>query len=54
MRLRDEVGVGPKALNGLQDITLSLFHTYDALPMSSVLSVVSIGLIMVFFITSFE
>lgn len=44
--------VGEIGVNGLQDITLSLFHTYDALPMSSVLSVVSIGLIMVFFITS--
>ncbi|WP_261903949.1 BCCT family transporter [Vibrio fortis] len=44
--------VGEIGVNGLKDITLSLFHTYDALPMSSVLSVVSIGLIMVFFITS--
>ncbi|MFA0411203.1 BCCT family transporter, partial [Vibrio splendidus] len=39
--------VGEIGVNGLQDITLSLFHTYDALPMSSMLSVVSIGLIMV-------
>ncbi|MEZ8627585.1 BCCT family transporter [Vibrio splendidus] len=44
--------VGEIGVNGLQDITLSLFHTYGALPMSSMLSVVSIGLIMVFFITS--
>lgn len=44
--------VGEIGMNGLQDITLSLFHTYDVLPMNSVLSVVSIGLIMVFFITS--
>lgn len=44
--------VGEIGMNGLKDITLSLFHTYDALPMSTVLSVVSIGLIMVFFITS--
>ncbi|MEZ8398811.1 BCCT family transporter [Vibrio splendidus] len=44
--------VGEIGVNGLQDITLSLFHIYDALPMSSMLSVVSIGLIMVFFITS--
>ncbi|WP_260260182.1 BCCT family transporter [Vibrio intestinalis] len=44
--------VGEIGLNGLKDITLSLFHTYDALPISSVLSVVSIVLIMVFFITS--
>jgi len=44
--------VGEIGMNGLKDITLSLFHTYDALPMSSLLSVVSIGLIMVFFITS--
>jgi len=27
--------VGEIGVNGLQDITLSLFHTYDALPMSS-------------------
>ncbi|NOH78416.1 BCCT family transporter [Vibrio sp. RE86] len=44
--------VGEIGMNGLQDITLSLFHTFDALPMSTLLSVVSIGLIMVFFITS--
>jgi len=44
--------IGEIGTNGLKDITLSLFHTYDALPMSNILSVVSIALIMVFFITS--
>lgn len=44
--------VGELGQNGLSDITLSLFYAYEALPMSSVLSVLSIILIMVFFITS--
>lgn len=44
--------VGELGTNGLTDVTLSLFHLYDALPMSTFLSVISIVLIMVFFITS--
>ena len=44
--------VGELGANGLSDITLSLFYVYDALPLSNLLSVLSIALIMVFFITS--
>ncbi len=44
--------VGHLGQNGLSDITLALFYTYDAMPMSSILSFLSIILIMVFFITS--
>ncbi len=44
--------VGHLGQNGLTDITLSLFYAYEAMPMSSVLSFLSIILIMVFFITS--
>ncbi|USD35959.1 BCCT family transporter [Ferrimonas sp. SCSIO 43195] len=44
--------VGELGTNGLSDITLALFYTYDALPWSTLLSVISIVLIMVFFITS--
>ncbi|MDR9829209.1 BCCT family transporter [Vibrio sp. FNV 38] len=44
--------VGELGAHGLQDISLTLFHVYDALPFSSIISVLSIGLILVFFITS--
>lgn len=44
--------VGELGQHGLSDITLSLFYAYEAMPMSSILSVLSIVLIMVFFITS--
>ncbi|MDP5254659.1 MULTISPECIES: BCCT family transporter [unclassified Vibrio] len=44
--------VGELGQNGLTDITLSLFYLYEDLPLSSVLSFVSVILIMVFFITS--
>ncbi|KHT47038.1 BCCT family transporter [Vibrio sinaloensis] len=44
--------VGELGENGLSDITLSLFYAYEAMPMSEILSVISIVLIMVFFITS--
>ncbi|MDF2153569.1 BCCT family transporter [Vibrio sp. CAU 1672] len=44
--------VGELGTNGLSDITLSLFYAYEAMPMSTWLSVISIVLIMVFFITS--
>ncbi len=44
--------VGELGANGLTDISLTLFHVYDALPYSSVISVLSIMLILVFFITS--
>ncbi|KJY70135.1 BCCT transporter [Vibrio coralliilyticus] len=44
--------VGELGQNGLTDITLSLFYAFDAMPMGTLLSVISIVLIMVFFITS--
>ncbi|GLS89525.1 glycine/betaine ABC transporter [Psychromonas marina] len=44
--------VGELGQNGLSDITLSLFHAFDVMPMSMVTSLLSILLIMVFFITS--
>ncbi len=44
--------VGELGENGLSDITLSLFYAYEAMPMSSLLSFLSVILIMVFFITS--
>lgn len=44
--------VGELGQNGLSDITLSLFYAYDAIPMGSVLSLLSIILIIIFFITS--
>lgn len=43
---------GELGQNGLSDLTLSLFYAYEAMPMSSILSFLSIILIMVFFITS--
>ncbi|MDK9758485.1 BCCT family transporter [Vibrio sp. D173a] len=44
--------VGELGANGLTDISLTLFHVYDAMPFSSIISVLSIVLILVFFITS--
>jgi BCCT family betaine/carnitine transporter len=44
--------VGELGQNGLNDITLALFHTFDAMPMGNLLSLLSVALIMVFFITS--
>jgi len=44
--------VGELGANGLTDISLTLFHVYDALPFGNVLSILSIILILVFFITS--
>ncbi|MGF1700128.1 BCCT family transporter [Photobacterium makurazakiensis] len=44
--------VGELGANGLNDISLTLFHVYDALPFGSVLSVLSILLVLIFFITS--
>lgn len=44
--------VGELGANGLTDISLSLFHVYDALPFGTALSVLSIILVMIFFITS--
>ena len=44
--------VGELGANGLTDISLTLFHVYDSMPFGDVLSVLSIVLIMVFFVTS--
>ena len=44
--------VGELGTNGLTDISLSLFHVYDAMPFGDVLSVLSIILVLIFFITS--
>ena len=44
--------VGELGANGLTDLSLSLFHVYDVLPYGDVLSVLSIILVLVFFITS--
>ncbi len=44
--------VGELGTNGLTDISLSLFHVFDAMPYGQALSVLSIVLVLVFFITS--
>jgi len=46
------MGVGELGKNGLTDISLALFYAYDMMPMSTALSILSIFLIMVFFVTS--
>ena len=45
-------GIGELGKNGLGDISISLFHVYDAMPYSEIISVISIALILIFFITS--
>lgn len=44
--------VGELGANGLGDVSLALFHLYDSLPMSTAISLLSMVLIMVFFVTS--
>ncbi len=44
--------VGELGANGLTDISLTLFHVYDSMPFGNVLSVLSIVLILIFFVTS--
>ncbi|GAM62594.1 high-affinity choline uptake protein betT [Vibrio ishigakensis] len=44
--------IGLLGANGLTDISLTLFHVYDAMPFSSVLSILSVALILIFFVTS--
>ncbi len=44
--------VGELGANGLTDISLTLFHVYDSLPYGDVISVISIVLILIFFVTS--
>jgi len=44
--------VGPLGQNGLTDISVTLFQVYEQLPLSGLISVISIVLVLVFFITS--
>lgn len=44
--------VGELGTNGLTDISLTLFHVYDQLPFGNTISVLSIVLILIFFVTS--
>ncbi|EPR5024363.1 BCCT family transporter [Vibrio fluvialis] len=44
--------VGELGAHGLTDISLTLFHVYDQLPFGSAISMISIVLILIFFITS--
>ncbi len=44
--------VGELGTKGLTDISLTLFYVYDQLPFGSAISIISIALILVFFITS--
>jgi len=44
--------VGELGASGLTDISLTLFHVYDALPFGSAISVISILLVLIFFVTS--
>lgn len=44
--------IGVLGEKGLDDVSLALFHLYDVLPLSGIVSVLSIVLIMVFFVTS--
>ena len=44
--------VGELGANGLTDISLTLFQVYDALPFSHAISILSIVLILIFFVTS--
>ena len=44
--------VGPLEQNGLTDISVTLFQVYEQLPFSSFISIISIALVLVFFITS--
>ncbi|MCG3733830.1 BCCT family transporter [Vibrio cincinnatiensis] len=44
--------IGELGAHGLTDISLTLFHVYEQLPLGSIISIISIGLILIFFITS--
>ena len=44
--------VGELGASGLTDVSLTLFQVYDALPFGSAISVLSIVLILIFFVTS--
>ncbi|PFG56433.1 BCCT family betaine/carnitine transporter [Vibrio sp. ES.051] len=44
--------VGDLGANGLTDVSLAMFQMFDALPFGSLLSIIAIVLVLVFFITS--
>ncbi|MCW8346985.1 BCCT family transporter [Vibrio sp. ZSDZ65] len=44
--------VGTLGANGLRDVPLAMFEMFDALPMGTLLSVIAVILVLVFFITS--
>ncbi|MGB5446686.1 MAG: BCCT family transporter, partial [Psychromonas sp.] len=44
--------VGELGAHGLTDISLTLFQVYDALPFSNAISILSIVLVLIFFVTS--
>lgn len=44
--------VGELGTNGLTDISLTLFHVYDQLPFGNAISILSIILVLIFFVTS--
>jgi BCCT family betaine/carnitine transporter len=44
--------VGTLGANGLRDVPLAMFEMFDALPMSTLLSIIAVILVLVFFITS--
>jgi BCCT family betaine/carnitine transporter len=45
-------GVGELGLHGLTDVPLAMFQAFDVLPFGTVLSIVAVILVLVFFITS--
>ena len=45
-------GVGELGTNGLTDVSLAMFQMFDVLPYGSVLSIIAVLLVLVFFITS--
>lgn len=45
-------GVGALGTDGLTDVPLAMFQMFDALPLGSILSMIAIVLVLVFFITS--
>ncbi len=44
--------VGELGASGLTDVSLTLFHVYEVLPYGSIISVISIVLVLIFFVTS--
>ncbi|NOH80338.1 BCCT family transporter [Vibrio sp. RE86] len=45
-------GIGELGTNGLTDVSLAMFQMFDVLPYGSVLSIIAVLLVLVFFITS--